>query len=94
MAFCNSENTPISISSAKIGYSNEQAGTKGDLGLGCGTPVALAKLTKGERVLDLGCGAGFDAALAKKEVGEEGLVVGVDMTPEMLSKVRASSNIQ
>ena len=51
--------------------------------------MALAKLEKGERVLDLGCGAGFDAALAKKEVGDEGLVVGVDMTPEMLKEVGA-----
>lgn len=55
---------------------------------GCGNPVALASLREGEVVLDLGSGAGLDAFVAAKKVGETGLVIGVDMTPEMLQKSR------
>lgn len=39
-------------------------------------------------MLDLGSGAGFDCFLASKKVGDKGLVIGVDMTPEMLSQAR------
>jgi SAM-dependent methyltransferase len=39
-------------------------------------------------VLDLGSGAGFDAFLAAKAVGPKGLVIGVDMTAEMITKAR------
>jgi SAM-dependent methyltransferase len=39
-------------------------------------------------VLDLGSGAGIDAILAARSVGDQGHVIGVDMTPEMLSKAR------
>lgn len=56
--------------------------------LGCGTPVKLAKLNPGETVVDLGCGAGIDCLLAAEEVGPTGEVIGVDMTPEMLSAAR------
>jgi len=35
-----------------------------NLGLGCGNPVALASLKKGETVMDLGSGPGFDCFLA------------------------------
>ena len=50
--------------SNKIGYTAEAqalgAATGADLGLGCGTPVELAALQKGETVCDLGAGGGFD----------------------------------
>jgi SAM-dependent methyltransferase len=59
-----------------------------NLGLGCGNPVALASLKSGETVVDLGCGGGFDCFLASKEVGKTGKVIGVDMTPEMITKAR------
>ncbi len=59
-----------------------------DMGLGCGTPLAFASLGPGEVVLDLGSGGGIDAFLAGKQVGPTGRVIGVDMTPEMLSKAR------
>jgi len=59
-----------------------------DLGLGCGNPKAFAKIEPGETVLDLGSGAGFDCFLAAQEVGPDGAVIGVDMTPEMVSKAR------
>ena len=52
---------------------------------GCGDPVSLATLQAGQRVLDLGSGGGLDCMLAAQKVGETGWVIGVDMTPEMLS---------
>jgi SAM-dependent methyltransferase len=62
-----------------------------DLGLGCGNPQAIAALRRGETVLDLGSGAGFDCFLAAKRVGRTGRVIGVDMTPEMVSKARENA---
>jgi arsenite methyltransferase len=77
--------------SAKLGYSDKElsaAPERANLGLGCGNPLAIAELKPGEVVLDLGCGAGFDCFLAARQVGETGRVIGVDMTPEMISKAR------
>jgi arsenite methyltransferase len=62
-----------------------------DLGLGCGNPQAIAALRPGETVLDLGSGAGFDCFLAAKRVGQAGKVIGVDMTPEMVTKARENA---
>ena len=42
-------------------------------------------------MLDLGCGAGTDTLVAAQMVGPEGRVAGIDMTPEMLEKARASA---
>jgi SAM-dependent methyltransferase len=56
--------------------------------LGCGNPLAIASLKAGETVLDLGSGGGFDCFLAAQAVGETGQVIGVDMTPRMLSRAR------
>lgn len=53
--------------------------------LGCGDPTSIANLQPGMTVLDLGSGGGFDCLLAAKKVGQTGRVIGVDMTPEMLS---------
>jgi len=58
------------------------------MGLGCGNPHAIAALKEGETVLDLGSGGGFDCFLAARAVGETGRVIGVDVTPEMVSKAR------
>ena len=77
-----------------IGYTEEdmeKAPDGSNLGLGCGNPVALASLKKGEVVLDLGSGAGFDCFLATDRVGPEGKVIGVDMTPEMVDKARRNA---
>ncbi|WGU96293.1 arsenite methyltransferase [Paenibacillus dendritiformis] len=77
--------------SAQLGYSNEELSSVpagANLGLGCGNPQGIASLISGEAVLDLGSGAGFDCFLASKQVGEQGRVIGVDMTPEMVSKAR------
>jgi ubiquinone/menaquinone biosynthesis C-methylase UbiE len=45
-------------------------------------------LQAGETVLDLGSGGGFDCFLAARAVGDKGCVIGVDMTPEMITKSR------
>ncbi|MFH2012033.1 MAG: arsenite methyltransferase [Pseudomonadota bacterium] len=77
--------------SAFLGYSQEDLKTVPDgvnLGLGCGNPQAIASIKPGEVVVDLGSGGGFDTFLAAREVGPEGLVIGVDMTPEMISLAR------
>lgn len=62
-----------------------------NLGLGCGNPQAIADLKPGEIVLDLGSGAGFDCFLAARKVGPSGRVIGVDMTPQMITKARANA---
>ncbi len=80
--------------SHKMGYTAEELAAVPDganLGLGCGNPQAIAALKTGEIVLDLGSGAGFDSFLAARQVGENGQVIGVDMTPEMLSKARSNA---
>ena len=80
--------------SAKIGYTEEDVASVpegADMGLGCGNPKAIASLKLGETVLDLGSGGGFDCFLAAKEVGNLGRVIGVDMTPEMISKARENA---
>jgi len=53
--------------------------------LGCGNPTALAKLQRGEIVLDLGSGGGIDVLLSAKRVGPTGKAYGLDMTDEMLA---------
>lgn len=78
----------------KLGYSNEelQSVPEGsNMGLGCGNPQAIANMKPGETVLDLGSGGGFDCFLAVRKVGESGTVIGVDMTPEMISKARSNA---
>jgi len=80
--------------SALMGYSKQDLASAPDganMGLGCGNPVALASLQPGETVVDLGSGGGFDSFLAAKQVGDTGQVIGIDMTPDMLSKARANA---
>ena len=80
--------------STRLGYSKEDLAAVpdgADMGLGCGNPKAIAALKPGEVVVDLGAGGGFDCFLAAPEVGSEGRVIGVDMTPDMLSKARRNA---
>lgn len=80
--------------SAKLGYSADelQAVPEGaNLGLGCGNPQAIAELKPGECVLDLGSGGGFDCFLASRQVGDSGKVIGIDMTPDMISLARTNA---
>lgn len=58
---------------------------------GCGNPTAIAALKPGEAVLDLGSGGGIDCFLAAQQVGPSGRVIGVDMTPEMVSLARQNA---
>ena len=60
-----------------------------NLGLGCGNPTRLVTLRPGQVVLDLGSGAGVDCFVAAGQVGPSGRVIGVDMTPEMITRSRA-----
>lgn len=62
-----------------------------NMGLGCGNPQAVATLKEGETVLDLGSGGGFDVFLAARLVGKTGKAIGVDMTPEMITKSRENA---
>jgi arsenite methyltransferase len=55
---------------------------------GCGNPLAIDALERGEVVLDLGSGAGLDCFLAAEIVGPGGRVIGLDMTDVMLEKAR------
>ena len=90
--------TPGDVTAADIslglGYSGEDvtAVPEGaNMGLGCGNPQAIASLQPGETVLDLGSGGGFDCFLAARAVGDKGHVIGVDMTPEMITKSRRNA---
>lgn len=62
-----------------------------DLGLGCGLPTRHAGIRLGDTVLDLGAGAGNDAFIARRIVGDRGRLIGVDMTPEMVTRARANA---
>jgi len=42
-------------------------------------------------VLDLGAGGGFDCFIAARRVGPTGKVIGVDMTPDMVTLARANA---
>jgi len=80
--------------SMNLGYSQQEmdnvpAGA--NMGLGCGNPQVIANLKPGETVLDLGSGGGFDCFLAAKAVGTDGQVIGIDMTPDMISKARENA---
>lgn len=80
--------------SESIGYSREEiesAPEDANLGLGCGNPQAIAEIKSGETVVDLGSGAGFDVFIAANKVGCCGKVIGVDMTPEMISRARETA---
>jgi SAM-dependent methyltransferase len=58
---------------------------------GVGNPFSMRRLAPGERVVDLGSGAGFDSFVAAGQVGATGEIVGIDMTPEMLTKSRGTA---
>src|SRR3954471_9001070 len=51
----------------------------------------LGRLEPGQAVVDLGCGAGTDLLIAAQMVGAEGRATGIDMTPAMLDRARASA---
>ena len=82
---------PAETTSEQLGYSAEDLAALpegADLGLGCGAPLRHLDLKPGETMLDLGSGAGVDVFIAARRVGPEGRAIGVDMTPEMLTRAR------
>ena len=79
-----------------LGYTDEELATipaGADMGLSCGNPFLVDSLALGETVLDLGCGGGFDIFIAALKVGASGRVIGVDMTPDMISLARKNAAI-
>lgn len=93
-ACCGATTAAADTLSQALGYSeNETAAVPegANMGLGCGNPQAIADLKAGETVLDLGSGGGFDCFLAARQVGNSGRVIGIDMTPAMISKARVNA---
>jgi SAM-dependent methyltransferase len=91
---CGGSSVDISEVSMRIGYTEDDinnAPLEANMGLGCGNPIAIASIQRGDTVLDLGSGGGFDCFLARKQVGDSGSVIGVDMTPEMIKLARENT---
>jgi arsenite methyltransferase len=91
---CSCCGTSVLEQAKAIGYSLEELRKIPEsaiLGLGCGNPVALARLKRGQTVLDLGSGGGIDVFLAANKVGKKGKIIGVDMTQEMIRKAKENA---
>lgn len=91
---CGNDIHSIDEITANLGYQEDDIAKvplDSNMGLGCGNPVALASIRRGETVLDLGSGGGLDCFLALDKVGDEGHVIGVDMTPEMIKLSRENA---
>ena len=60
--------------------------------------IDAAGVKPGQHVLDVGCGTGYFARLLAEAVGNDGLVVGVDASPEMIryasDRARRARNCQ
>jgi ubiquinone/menaquinone biosynthesis C-methylase UbiE len=60
--------------------------------------IDAAGVQPGQHVLDVGCGTGYFARLLAEAVGNDGLVVGVDASPEMIryasDRARRARNCQ
>jgi len=88
----NSEKVCCPTKAKDIGYSEDELGNlPADSNLttfGCGNPLTYSEVREGETVLDLGSGTGLDLLIAARKVGPSGLVIGVDMTEEMIAKAK------
>jgi len=92
---CCSGESPAESVDWQTGYSPAELGAvpqeAAAFTLGCGNPTAIASLGLGEIVVDIGSGGGLDSFLSAQRVGAEGHVIGVDMTPQMLERARATA---
>jgi SAM-dependent methyltransferase len=81
---------------ARLGYEHDAVEALPDRAVesfaGVGNPFSLRRLQSGECIVDVGSGAGFDSFIAAGQVTDSGRVVGIDMTPEMLKKSRATAD--
>lgn len=59
--------------------------------LGCGNPLAVASIERGQTVLDLGSGGGLDVLLSARRAGPSGMAYGLDASPDMLALARANA---
>lgn len=82
---------------ARLGYPPDVVDRLPDVAVesfaGIANPFALRSLQRGETVVDVGSGAGFDTFVAAEQVGTDGVVVGVDMTADMLAKARRTAQL-
>ncbi len=88
------EAIPKGFAAQFAGYGDDVAGLPADAvvnSFGCGNPLAFSEVKPGEVVVDLGSGAGIDLLIAARKAGPSGLVIGVDMTDEMIARARANA---
>jgi arsenite methyltransferase len=80
---------------ARLGYPADVVGALPDRAVesfaGVGNPFSVGMPQAGDRIVDFGSGGGFDCFVGAAAVGPTGAVIGVDMTPEMLAKARATA---
>ncbi len=83
---------PGGVAAKLAGYDQDELKTLPDEAVassfGCGNPLAFAGVEPGDVVLDLGSGAGIDLLIASEKVGPEGLVIGIDMTDDMIEQAK------
>jgi SAM-dependent methyltransferase len=84
---------PAGIAAKSAGYEAELEAhpEAGRSSCGCGNPLAFAEVGEGQTVVDLGSGAGLDLLIAAEKVGTGGLVVGIDMTDDMIEAARGNA---
>lgn len=56
------------------------------------TIVSWAPVVAGEQVIDLGCGSGGATRAAARATGPEGMVIGVDSSPECIAEAQARTD--
>lgn len=62
--------------------------------LSCASNLDYIQLKPGQWVLDLGCGAGRETLEAARRVGRQGVVVGLDITSEMLKRAEENARAE